>query len=83
MQIDAKTGKQILGGLNELRTAIETSQAVEELEGIIGFFYRDTATNFQSNFETNRNGLVKMVEELSEWFEDMFQTHQTISLLGL
>lgn len=83
MEIDAKKGNLILASLKELQVALGESKTFEEIEQKIGFFYRDTAINFQSNFETNRNRLAKMVEELSEWLEDTFQTHQTISLLGL
>ncbi|WP_190942227.1 hypothetical protein [Nostoc flagelliforme] len=73
----------IISDFSNLMQVLEQSQDVQELEGKVGFVFRDSMCRFASDFRSNAMTLAGVLRELSEWLEEQLKNHDCISVLGI
>ena len=47
-------------------------RAIQELEGKVGFIFKDSMDSFASNFQSNGVASIEVLRELSQWLKTSY-----------
>jgi hypothetical protein len=72
----------ILLDWDTLRTGIETANTAQEV-GNFCSMSNELENEFKNGFETNKTGLLHMIDELNAWLRTKLSSHDQISILGV
>jgi hypothetical protein len=62
---------------------LEQAQDIQELEGKIGFIFKDSMDRFANDFRSNAVDLIDVLRELSQWLENQLKSYDYLSVLGI
>jgi hypothetical protein len=73
--------RKILLDWDKLKAGIAAATTPEQ----VGAFFSSEKlkSEFQEEFEANKIGLLRMIDELNFWFRDELSSHDKISILGI
>jgi hypothetical protein len=73
----------ILKHLNTLCSELQQIKSVAELPKAIGFFFKDTESQFKENFLDNICSLVIVLQNLIGWFNKYPDNQEGVTILGI
>ncbi|MDX2244531.1 MAG: hypothetical protein NW224_27975 [Leptolyngbyaceae cyanobacterium bins.302] len=73
----------IIKDFRSLIEALEQAQDVRELEGKMGFIFKDSIDRFASDFRSNAVDLIGVLREFSQWLENQLEVYDYLTVLGI
>ncbi len=74
---------EIIREWKTLQLLLQQAQSVGELQDQIGFIFTGTQERFTKSFQTNKNALADVIEELCKWIEHNARAYGCVTVLGL
>ncbi len=82
-EIQLNAWLEIIKELQALKLLLQKSQSVNELRDRVGFIFIGTEQRFAEQFQTNKDALVGVIEELCHWIDAKARAHGCVTVLGL
>jgi len=82
-EIEKKAWFLIIFELQKMKNFVSEAGAIDDLVGKVGFIYRETRAEFQSDFMKHKQELVEMIDDFILWLQQNLKKYDNISVLGL
>jgi hypothetical protein len=82
-QIKLDAWFEIIEELKSLKLLLQKAQSVGDLSDQVKFIFRDSEQRFAENFQTSKEALASVIEELCAWIDAKARAHACITVLGL
>ena len=82
-QIKLDAWLEVIQELKSLQLLLQKAQSVADLNDHIGFIFRETKEHFAEDFQTNKDALIGVVEELCTWLDAKARAYGCVTVLGL
>jgi energy-coupling factor transporter ATP-binding protein EcfA2 len=74
---------EVIQELNRLQLLFQQAQSVNELREQVGFIFQNSEERFAEDFQTNKDALAGVIEELCDWLDAKARAHGCVTVLGL
>lgn len=74
---------EVIEELKSLQLLFQKAQSVSELRDQVGFIFIGTEERFAENFQSNKDALAGVIEELCAWVNEKARAHGCVTVLGL
>ncbi len=81
IQLDAWL--EIIQELKTLQLLLQKAQSIGKLRDQVGFIFVGSEERFAEHFQTNKNALTGVIEELCHWINENARAHGCVTVLGL
>lgn len=69
--------------MKSLQLLFQKAQSVSELRDQVGFIFIGTEERFAENFQSNKDALAGVIEELCAWVNEKARAYGCVTVLGL
>ncbi len=74
--------ENIIQDWKRLRSSVAMARTVHDV-GSFCAISKEIENEFKDAFEVNKNGLLNMIDQLTDWFRAKLTTHAEISVIGI
>lgn len=82
-EIKSDVWLEVIKDLNALKLLLQQAQSVSDLHDQVGFIFQNSEKRFAENFQTNKDALAGVIEELCHWLDEKARAHVCVTVLGL
>ncbi len=73
----------VLSALRELGDHLNIATQTNDLEGRLGMMFTTTESDFNQNFEINKNKLIDVADRLRVWIMEALAQNECVTILGM
>ena len=66
-----------------LRLLLQRASSVSDLHDQVGFIFQNLEQRFAEHFQSNKDALAGVIEELCDWLDEKARAHGCVTVLGL
>ena len=82
-KVEKSVWEQIIVELNALLMQVHQASTTSDFAENVYFYFKNTESDFQEEFETNRKQLEGLIGEFCDWVLTKLETEKVITILGL
>jgi hypothetical protein len=81
--VAAPRWQSILEGLSKLKTVFADASTVGDVSEQFCCIWPGTVKSFEKDFDVNRNRLIVVIDDFTDWVEQTLHEHESIAVLGM
>jgi energy-coupling factor transporter ATP-binding protein EcfA2 len=74
---------EVIKELQSLKLLLQQAKSVSDLRDYVGFIFQNSEERFAEDFQTNKDALAGVLEELCAWIDAKARAHGCVTVLGL